>query len=88
MITCPHRCSFGGCARFALVLALVAGLAACQGSAGGSLDGAGFVLTSSGGYVLSKAPPGIEVTLGSKQLRPAREASSPERQTGPDSRSY
>lgn len=78
MLASPHRCFFGGGRRLALVLALAAGLAACQGTAEAPLPASAFV-TSSGGYLLSDAPPGIEVTLGSKQLRPIREANDPER---------
>lgn len=69
----PRRCFFGDGPRLALVLALAAGLTACQGATEAPLAASDFVLTSSGGYVLSDAPPGIEVTLGSKRLRPASE---------------
>jgi hypothetical protein len=73
MLTWPRRSLSETCRRLALVVALAAGLAACQGAVSGPLDASNFVLTSSGGYVLSAAPPGIEVTLGSKRVRPAGE---------------
>ena len=79
MLASPHRCFFGGGPRLVLVLALAAGLAACQGAAEAPPTASEFVLTSSGGYLRSDAPPGIEVTLGSKRLRPIRETSDPER---------
>ena len=45
---------------------------------GSALEGgAPYVLTTSGGYVLSDAAPGIEVSLGSKLLRRADEPSDP-----------
>jgi hypothetical protein len=53
------------------VLGLVTGLAACQSAPGPAVDPAPFVLTTRGDEVLSQAPPGVEVTLGSKRLRPA-----------------
>lgn len=62
-------------ARPASLLGVVLGLAACQIPPGPAVDPAPFVLTGTGDYVLSDAPPGIEVTLGSKQVRPAGEAS-------------
>jgi hypothetical protein len=61
-----------------LAVALVLGLAACQPPQGAPVDDAPFVLTSSGAQVLSDAPPGFEVTLGSKRLRPAGSAPDPE----------
>ena len=79
MLASPRRCFSGGGRRLVLILALAAGLAACQGAAEAPLPASEFVLTSSGGYLRSDAPPGIEVTLGSKQVRPIREASDPER---------
>jgi hypothetical protein len=60
-----------GRGRLALVLGIVLGLAACEGAPGAP---APFVLTSTGGYVLSDAPPGVEVTLNSKRLLPADQA--------------
>ena len=67
-------------AHRSLLVWLVLGLAACQAVLGGPVDAAPFVLTSRGDYVLSEAPPGIEVTLNSKRLRPVREASGPEQE--------
>jgi hypothetical protein len=61
----------------ALVLGLGIGLAACQ-TAGPAVDPAPFVRTSRGDDVLSQAPPGIEVTLGAKRLRPAGMPPEPE----------
>jgi hypothetical protein len=63
---------------FALVLGLVIGLAACQTAPGPAVDPAPFVRTTRGGDVLSQAPPGVEVTLGSKRLRPAGDPPDPE----------
>jgi hypothetical protein len=54
----------------ALAAGLVLGLASCQNPPGSAIDVAPYVLTTSGGYVLSDAPAGIEVSLGSKLLRP------------------
>ena len=55
----------------ALAPGLVLGLASCQIPPGSAVvDGAPFVLTTRGDEVLSDAAPGIEVTLGSKLLRP------------------
>jgi hypothetical protein len=59
-----------GSGRIAQILALALGLAACDARLAPG-DHAPFVLTSSGAEVLSDAPPGFEVTLGSKRLRPA-----------------
>jgi hypothetical protein len=73
MLASPRRCFSGGGRRLVLILALAAGFAACQGTAEAPPTASEFVLTSSGGYLLSDAPPGIEVTLGSKQVRPASE---------------
>jgi hypothetical protein len=50
---------------------LILGLAACDTAPTG--DGARFVLTTRGDYVRSNAPWDIEVTLGSKLIRPADE---------------
>jgi hypothetical protein len=55
----------------ALNLWLILGLAACDTAPTG--DGAPFVLTTRGDYVRSNAPWDIEVTLGSKLIRPADE---------------
>jgi hypothetical protein len=73
MLAWPRRGFSEGGWRRALVLALAAGLAACQGAAEAPLAASEFVLTSSGGYVRSDAPPGIEVTIGSKRVLPASE---------------
>jgi len=62
---------------FAL-LGLVIGLAACQTAPGPAVDPAPFVRTTRGDDVWSQAPPGVEVTLGSKRLRPAGEPPDPE----------
>jgi hypothetical protein len=64
-------------ASFALAAGLVLGLASCQIPPGSAIDVAPYVLTTSGGYVLSDAAPGIEVSLGSKLLRRADEPSDP-----------
>ena len=57
---------------------LLFALTACEVPPGAALDdGAPYVRTTRGGYVRSDAPPGIEVSLGSKLLRPAREALGP-----------
>ena len=55
--------------RWALTAGLILAVGACQVTPGGA--GAPYVLTVTGGYVRSSAPPGIEVFLGSKQVRPA-----------------
>jgi hypothetical protein len=65
-------------AESCLVLGLVIGLAACQTAPGPVVDPAPFVRTTRGDDVLSQAPPGVEVTLGSKRLRPAGEPPDPE----------
>jgi hypothetical protein len=63
----------GATFRFGLTL----GLAACATPPGPAADPAPFVLTATGDYVLSDAPPGIEVTLGSKQVHPMHGADAP-----------
>ena len=61
----------GSAGSFARAAGLGLGLASCQISPGSAVgDGAPFVLTTTGDEVLSDAPPGIEVSLGSKLLRP------------------
>lgn len=55
--------------RRAAALWFILGLAAC--GAAPTEDGAPFVLTARGDFVESHAPRGIEVTLGSKLVRPA-----------------
>jgi hypothetical protein len=71
-LTCPDRTITRSAGRLALSAGLVLGLASCQIPPGSVADdGAPFVLTTSGGYVLSDAAPGIEVSLGSKLLRRA-----------------
>jgi hypothetical protein len=55
--------------RWALCAGLTVAVAACQMAPGGTETP--YVRTSSGGDVRSSAPPGIEVFLGSKQVRPA-----------------
>jgi hypothetical protein len=55
--------------RGAVALWFILGLAACGAAPPG--DGSLFVLTTRGDSVQSSAPPGIEVTLGSKPVRPA-----------------
>jgi hypothetical protein len=73
-LTCPDRTITRSAGRLALSAGLVLGLASCQIPPGSvAADGAPFVLTTSGGYVLSDAAPGIEVSLGSKLLRRAGE---------------
>lgn len=61
--------------RWALGAGLTVAVAACQVTPGGA--GAPYVLTVTGGYVRSSAPPGIEVFLGSKQVRPAGTPTGP-----------
>jgi len=76
----------------ALTAALLAGLSACQqrghaetqievGDASGNappppLD-SNYLLTPSGGYVLSSPPPGAEITVGSKLVRRADSGDAP-----------
>ena len=55
--------------RGAVALWLIIGLAACGAAPAG--DGSPFVLTTSGDFVQSTAPREVEVTLGSKLIRPA-----------------
>ena len=78
MLAAKNRSVNGRSAHLAFLFWVVLGLAACQIPPGPAVDPAPFVLTGTGDYVLSDAPPGIEVTLNSKRLRPAREASGPE----------
>ena len=78
MFGAKERSARGRSARRALLLGGVLGVAACQIPPGPAVDPAPFVLTATGDYVLSGAPPGIEVTLGSKQVHPARQAGGPE----------
>ena len=84
---CPDRKFLRRMGR-ALAAGLVLGLASCEIPPGSAVvDGAPFVLTTRGGYVLSDAAPGIEVTLGSKLLRPkepldANSSSQPGRNGG------
>jgi hypothetical protein len=61
--------------RWALAAGLTLAVAACQMTSGGAA--APYVLTVTGGYVRSSAPPGIEVFLGSKQVRPAGTPTGP-----------
>jgi hypothetical protein len=58
-------------ARAVLALWLILGLAACNTAPTG--DVSPFVLATHGAFVRSNAPPGIEVSLGSKLIRPADE---------------
>jgi hypothetical protein len=78
MVAWPKRSITESCRGFALVLGLVIGLAACQTVPGAAVDPAPFVRTTRGDDVLSKAPPGVEVTLGSKRLRPDGAPPDPE----------
>ena len=78
MVAAKNRSVTGRIARPAFLLWVVLGLVACQAAPGGPVDDAPFVLTARGDRVLSDAPPGVEVTLNSKRLRPAREAQAPE----------
>jgi hypothetical protein len=55
-----------------LSLWLILGLAACDTTPAGTPSP--FVLTTRGDFVRSNAPPGVEVTLGSKLVRPADES--------------
>ena len=52
-----------------LALWLILGLAACDTTPAGTASP--FVLTTRGDFVRSNAPPRVEVTLGSKLVRPA-----------------
>jgi hypothetical protein len=65
-----------GAGRAALVLWLVLSAAACDTTAA-TEDAAPFVLTTRGDPVLASSPPGVEVTLGSKQVLQAGEAPEP-----------
>jgi hypothetical protein len=56
-------------ARTAVLACILLGLAACDTAP--AEDGSPFVLTTRGDFVRSNAPPGFEVTLGSKLIRPA-----------------
>jgi hypothetical protein len=78
MVTCTNPAITRAYGRIAQILGLVLCLAACQPPPGAPVDAAPFVLTSSGAQVLSDAPPGFEVTLGSKRLRPAGDPPDPE----------
>jgi hypothetical protein len=53
----------------ALIACILLGLAGCDTAP--AEDGAPFVLTTRGDFVRSSAPPGVEVRLGSKLIRPA-----------------
>jgi hypothetical protein len=55
--------------RAAMIPWILLALAACDTTPAG--DGSPFVLTTRGDFVRSNALPGIEVTLGSKLIRPA-----------------
>jgi hypothetical protein len=61
--------------RRVLAAGLVLAVAACQATPEGA--GAPYLLTATGGYVRSNAPPGVEVFLGSKQVRPAATSTRP-----------
>ena len=78
MLAARNRPVTGRIAGPALLLGVILGLAACQIPPGPAVDPAPFVLTATGDQVISDAPRGIEVTLNSKRLRPAREAQAPE----------
>ena len=58
-------------ARGAVALWCILGLAACVTAPAG--EGSPFLLTTRGDFVQSSAPPGVEVTLGAKLIRPAGE---------------
>jgi hypothetical protein len=77
MVALMNRSIIESSRGFALVPGLVIGLAACQTAPGPALDPAPFVRTTRGDDVLSQAPPGVEVTLGAKRLRPADAPSDP-----------
>jgi hypothetical protein len=55
--------------RWTLAAGFVLATDACQATPESA--GAPYLLTATGGYVRSNAPPGVEVFLGSKQVRPA-----------------
>jgi hypothetical protein len=78
MVAFPKQSITESCRGGALVLGLVIGLAACQTAPGPAVDPAPFVRTTRGDDVRSQAPPGVEVTLGSKRLRPAGAPPDPE----------
>ena len=61
----------GSRGRLVLLLGFGLGLTACGNGLVG--DGSPYLLTSRGDEVLSEAPPGVEVTLGTKLVRPAGE---------------
>ena len=71
MLACPNRSFTESLRGFTLVLGAIIGLSACQAAPGPAVDPAPFVRTTRGDDVLSQAPPGVEVTLGAKRLRPA-----------------
>jgi hypothetical protein len=77
MIAWSKRCVTAICGGVTLVLGLV-GLAACRTAPGPAHDPAPFVRTTRGDDVLSQAPPGVEVTLGSKRLRPTDPTPDPD----------
>ena len=78
MVAAKNRSMTKRLARSGFLFSVALGLGACQIPPGPAVDPAPFVLTSTGDEVLSDAPAGIEVTLNSKRLRPAGEASGPE----------
>ena len=51
----------------AMIPCILLGLTACDAAPAGA--GSPFLLTTRGDFVRSNAPPGIEVTLGSKLIR-------------------
>ena len=61
-------------AAAAMIPCILLGLTACAPAGAGSP----FLLTTRGDFVRSNAPPGIEVTLGSKLIRPAVAPGRPE----------
>jgi hypothetical protein len=73
-----HRSIMAGSRRRALALGLPLGIAACEIAPAPAVDPAPFVLTSTGSYAQSEAPPGIEVTLGFKRVYPAGEPANPD----------
>jgi hypothetical protein len=60
----------------ATIPCILLGVAGCDGAPAGA--GSPFVLTTRGDFVRSDAPPGIEVTLGSKLIRPADTPGTPD----------
>lgn len=70
-LPCTRGLTAAAAARGAMMSWILLGLAACD--TGPAKDVSPFVLTTRGDFVQSSAPPGVEVSLGSKLIRPADE---------------